>query len=753
MADFDPDAYLGTPQPAAGGSFNPDAFLKGSSAPPPAQNPLTSAWEAGAEGALSGASANWRDEIYGASRASGLPEIAGGFRAPIGAARLAYEHMTGQRGPATEEYERARDMMRERQAQLQKEHPYAYGAGEFGGAAATMLAGPAGAAETLGGRLAGAAVSGAGYGAAAGAGEGQGLEESLMGAGKGTLTGAGLGVAGAGALEALSPLGRQVGNVVRGIRDPDEEAARRVAAHMTSDFDRAGPSLTPEEIAAANAAGLPRALVDAGGESVRALARSAANTSPEARAALTEMSQARFEQQSPRIAGFIRDMTGGADATSDLERLQAAATRANRPAYRTAYEAGQDGIWNEELERLVSAPSVRKAMQNAVARGQDRAVVDGFGGFNPGVTFENGIMKFGQGKGVPPYPNMQFWDYTQRELRDMANAAKRSGANEEAGALTGLRRKLLSELDNEVPEFASARQGAAQFFGGENALEAGQNFVKSNANIGEARRALARMSPAERTLFARGYASNLADMIERAGNSRNVLNATFLNNSAAQQRTLMALGADRARQLEALLRAERVVDRARTGLGNSTTARQLAEMGLAGGATAGATGLLEQDFNPSHLLSAALMGGVLHRGAQVVDQRVARRVGEMLASSDPTVLARGVQAAARNPGIFNALRQATGAGARGGTELTQPAEKPSNGFKHGGSVDTPSEAKSQGAPPLITRKESHYSPTRGKPGHKCGVCVHYRKPNRCTEVGGVISPAGGCDWFEPTAQP
>ncbi len=127
-------------------------------------------------------------------------------------------------------------------------------------------------------------------------------------------------------------------------------------------------------------------------------------------------------------------MTGGGNATEDLERIQDVARRANRPAYRAAYAAGEDGLWTPELERLAGSPAVRHAMQNAVDRGRDRAVAEGMGAFNPGVTFENGIMQFGRGKGAPPYPNMQYWDYVQRELRDTQTAARRAGRNEEAGS-------------------------------------------------------------------------------------------------------------------------------------------------------------------------------------------------------------------------------------------------------------------------------------------------------------------------------
>ena len=739
-SEFDPSEFEA--YKAKSSEFDPNEFEEFKRSKP-------SALEAGATGLLQGATANWSDEMMAASAASGLPQVVPGTT-PIGAARLAWEHLTGQRGPATETYESTLKQLRERNKQLQKEHRVAYDTGEFGGAVTSMLLAPEARAATIPGRIASGVAQGTGYGALAGAGEGEGLKDTLKEAGTGALTGAGLGAVGAGAYEALAPVARQVGNVIRGVRNPDEEAARRIATHMTADWQRAGPSLTPEEIAAANAAGLPRAIIDAGDESTRALARSAANSSPEARAALQDMARDRFETQSPRVADFIRSITGGANAGADLETLQTAARQANRPAYQAAYKAGSGGVWNPEIERLVGAsPSIQQAMKNAVQRGADRSALDGMGAFNPSVTFENGVLKFRRGNGIPTYPDIQFWDYTQRELRDMASAAQRSGRNEEYGALTGLRRNLLGQLDNTVPEFAQARGGAARFFGADNALEAGENFVnyKPNArNDISMRQSLGKMSQAERELFARGYASKLADSVERAGDNRNLLNSAFLNNGPARQRTLVALGPQRAAQLEALLRAEAVVDRARTALGNSTTARQLMEMGLAGGATAGAESLLEQNFNPQHLITAALMGGVLHRGAQVVDQRVARRVGEMLASSDPTVLARGVQAAARNPALLNALRYATSAGARGATELINPSVNST--FKHGGAVNT-SKAKGlqAGMTAAQSRKASNYSSTRGVPSHHCGICEYFREKNSCSLVGGYIAKMGGCDWF------
>jgi hypothetical protein len=766
--------------------FDPDDYLKAANTPVTFDDlvPQYGAGESAFEGALKGASANWRDEIYGASKASGLPEWLGGLRAPVGAARLAYERymqpksitglVTGDmRGPIQKEYEKARDEMRAREAAMAQQHPYAFGAGELGGAAATMLAVPGSSAPTIAGRLGRSALTGAGYGALAGAGEGQGEEGMLAEGARGALTGAALGTVGAGAAELASPIVSRVANVYRGIRDPDLEAQRRIAAAVRADMNSTGSRFSPQEVIESDIAGTPRALLDTG-ETTRALGRSAANTSPEGRAALQEFVHERFEQQSPRIAAYIRDLTGGGNATEDLERIGDVARRANRPAYRAAYQAGESGLWTPELERLASSPAVRNAMQAAVQRGRDRAVAEGMGAFNPGVTFDNGIMQFGRGRGAPPYPNMQYWDYVQRELRDMQTVARRAGRNEEAGALGTLHRSLLAELDAANPAFARARQGAAQFFGAENALEAGQNFVRSSANIPEAQRALLRMSPAERQLFARGYASNLADAVERSGDNQNVINKTFFNSGAARSRTLLALGPDRAARLEALLRAERIVDRGRTALGNSTTARQLFEMGLAGGAGAGAEALLEQNFNPQHMLTAALTVGLARRGAQAIDQRVARRVGELLTSPDLSAIHRGIRLVTQNPRLLNALRRVTGAFAGAGTEAAETSGRASGGgASAGGANDETFLADCQRAGLSIsprarggrvrgelsdankaTHEEVGYVATTPFPKRRCSLCVKYIHSGQggpaCKKVASPINMHGFCKRFVTT---
>jgi hypothetical protein len=161
----------------------------------------------------------------------------------------------------------------------------------------------------------------------------------------------------------------------------------------------------------------------------------------------------------------MRQIVGGGGAVATRDALEQQAQRANRGNYAWAYGAGDRPIWSTKLEQLTSSDAVKDAMRDAVPRGRDRAVAEGFGGFNPGVSVDpSGILSFKRGPtGMPTYPNIQYWDYVQREMKDGISAAKRAGNNERASALTGLRNSLNAELDKQVPAFGNARRAARLF--------------------------------------------------------------------------------------------------------------------------------------------------------------------------------------------------------------------------------------------------------------------------------------------------
>lgn len=634
---------------------------------------------AGAMGALNSMSFGLSPAIAGLAEASGIPSEAKNpdeidinpIRPITGAAKLLHGWLTEHPDPEVKAaYQRGRESALNDERLAQEQHPYAFLAGQLGGAVATPALG-FGTGASVGARaLRGVTAGGIGGGlfdAGSAVSEDKTPSEIAKAGAKGAATGAALGAGGSVAADLIGKGGSKLMSIARGQRDSETEAARRVVDALRSDFETQGRKLGPEEIAAANAAGTPRSIVDTGGEKTRALMRSSANTSAEGRQAINELVQPRFEDQATRIAERVRAIAGGADAGKDLAAIESVGRKAKAPMYKKAYVAGDKPLWSPELERLMASDALPEALKGAVQRGRNRSVSEGLGGFNPKATVTpDGRLVFNKGAdGAPTYPNLQFWDYAQRELRDMAKKAQRTGADEEAGALFGLHKQLNKELDRLVPEFQAARATAATFFGAENALEAGQKFVMGSANIAEARKAFAKFSPAEKELFARGFASDLAEKIEKVGYNRDVLNSIFINTPLARQKIEMALGPSRAKELEALLRVESVIDQARKALGNSTTARQLAESGLAGGgAVAAFEGIKEHDFNPVHIVTAAITVGAARHGAKVIDEKVARRVGELLASNDPAVLAKGLKIVAGSPVYFDALRRVTGATTR-----------------------------------------------------------------------------------------
>ncbi len=577
---------------------------------------------------------------------------------------------------AGQAYNEARQAELESNQQAAEQHPYLYHGGEIGGVLATAAVPGLGAARgaTFAGRVLQAARAGGVSGTLTGAGsatsEGQSPTDVAIEAAKGGAVGTALGGAGGAVLETVGGLGRGVVNAVRGHTNTDTEAARRILAAHNADVAeavRAGEPaspFTPLQRQQMAEAGTPQGIVDAGGERTMALARSAANTSPRARRALTSLADRRFTQQADRVSGVVGGLTAG---PLDNEALQAAARHLNGAAYRRAEVEAErrfpNGINSPELERLSSRDAVLAAMHRAASSARDEEIATGGrGGFNAGVSTSNGVLRFQNRRGVAGYPGLTFWDYTQRELRGMIDEAQRAGNSTVARRLMALRRQLVNELDAAVPEFGAARGTARAFKGAEDAYEAGRNYVSMGRE--DMRAALRQMSAAEHELFARGFTQELIEKIDSVRDRVNVINQAFLSSRDAREKMQLALGPERAAELESFLRSEDIVDRLRQALGNSTTARQLHEIGAAGGASAVIDQALGGGFSISRIISAAFGAAILRQGGQMIDQRVATRVGEMLASGNPQLLAQGAQLVAGRPRLMNAMRLISNVGTR-----------------------------------------------------------------------------------------
>jgi hypothetical protein len=268
---------------------------------------------------------------------------------------------------------------------------------------------------------------------------------------------------------------------------------------------------------------------------------------------------------------------------------------------------------------------------------------------------ETGRMELRTDANGTALPNLQFWDTVKKNLDKVGTRDAQDFS-----------RVLRDHLDTQIPAYAEARAGAAHFFGASDALEAGQKFVTSKMDNAAARNALAKMSPTERKLFQDGFVSQYQAMLNEVGDRRNILNK-IADSPAARERLEIAMGREKAAEFEALQRVEGIMDLARKAVtGNSTTARQLAELGLAGGAY-GFSGGASNPLDPSAMFNAALVYGAA-RGRNKINEGLSRRVAEMLASNDPQVLLRGVKVITKSREMFNALRAADRGLARVGGE-------------------------------------------------------------------------------------
>jgi len=329
-------------------------------------------------------------------------------------------------------------------------------------------------------------------------------------------------------------------------------------------------------------------------------------------------------------------------------------------------------------------------MRKAVSSGKDRDAVMGLGGFNPKVSVTpDGRVVFNRGaNGIPTYPNLQYWDQVKRELDAVANVSKRAGDNERADLAGRMAKVLRNELDARVPGYSDARGIAEKYFGESNALEAGRALAGKKMDPEEVKSILRQMKPDERALFQEGYASDLANrVIGSMKDTTNITKGNGLMQSPNERKMAAAIfGPGGVAQINARMYLETIMDGARQAMGNSTTARQLIEAGLAGGVASG----LYSGWDPSTMAqSAGALAGArigaskfLSEEAKVglksmigkVDARTARRVAELLTSDDPNLLRQGYQMAAKSNAIMEGLRNiARRVALTGQTAASRPA--------------------------------------------------------------------------------
>lgn len=267
------------------------------------------------------------------------------------------------------------------------------------------------------------------------------------------------------------------------------------------------------------------------------------------------------------------------DAISTVDRLIADRQAAAEPLYLDAYTKAMPQ--NGRVDAALNTPAGQAAWKKAETLAA-----------NEGIPID------------PTKPTVRALDLTKRSLDDMIESAKRSGSNNEARVLTGVKNLLLSGVDAAVPEYAQARQAFASHAALQDAFETGQSLFERKMNPSQVAQAMKGMTDGEKALMQEGARSAIADLMGTARNDALKVRQVF-DQGYNREKLAQVIGKDQADALISDLGNEATFARTRDVVtGNSETeARRAARVDIQGADTEKA-GIIRSILN-AHVGDAA----------------------------------------------------------------------------------------------------------------------------------------------------
>lgn len=428
------------------------------------------------------------------------------------------------------------------------------------------------------------------------------LGESLKGAG----IGAGLGLVAPGLGNLV---GRGVSSVVSKLRGPTatQSAFTRAAtadgvADVPAQLSKLGPDAMPMDLG-------PNLQRQAG-----ALAASPGEAQQTVRSAIAQ----RQAGAGTRISESLDNALGQpVDTIAVADDIIAQRSAAAKPLYDAAY--AKPVPFTKELEETLTRPAVASALKNA----QGMAANEGI----PSQQWFANIADDGTVT-IKNVPDVRQLDLTKRALDDKISTAVRGGNNNEARILTQLRDKLVSQVDNAVPEYAAARKAFSGPSAVLDAMDEGKSVFSKTMTPSELRTKLLKMDDAQKEAFIQGGRASIADIMGTARNDALAARNTFASGYNKEKLELL-VGKEQANKMLGALDAEAAFTKTRDVVtGNSETeARSAArqDVGLKGDKP----GFIRNAFNLRFGDAAAdvgdkIIGGARNAAQQARNEELAR---------------------------------------------------------------------------------------------------------------------------------
>jgi hypothetical protein len=520
-----------------------------------------------------------------------------------------------------------------------RRHPVASTIAELAGALPTAALPMGGAARGVGllSKIGRGALGGAEAGAIYGAGTADGdVGDRAAGAVEGAATGAAIGTVLPAATSAIRTVAKPVINAFRARINPAGYAAEKVTERV------ANQGRTVDQVAGridrAAQRGQNLTVADAGGDSVRDLARTATNVPGPARNRITAKVNIAQMSQGERLKTAIGDLFSDPNAyQATKESIIADRASAAKPYYDAAYR--QPVPYTRQLEEALNTPAGKAGLAAARQNSLNRR--------EPWAQWFASIDDAGNIIDKRRVPDTRALDEVKRVLDRMVEDAKapadgspfaKARATPKSIAIQTVRDDLVKFLDRENPAYAKARSVALDNIQADDALEFGRNALTTDARVVAKR--MAGLTPAQRQLAQIGAAEALRAKIDKAGYTNNAVLRIF--NSRDQLNGLKALfgGTENFNRFRSMIFNEARRTKTRAAVtGNSTTARQIADMNEAGQAS-------EVVSAGKHIAHGNFVGGALAavtaglRRLGGLTPKVADEIGKMLMTGDPVKVRR-----------------------------------------------------------------------------------------------------------------
>jgi hypothetical protein len=579
-------------------------------------------------------------------------------------------------------YDAALQTARENENILQKQHPWATGAGQAVGGVATALAlrnmpGMTPAA-TMPGKIAQGALIGGATGGAYGFGGGEGgFVSRLQSAIAPTITGGALGAA-------FPPMayGAATGinlakNLLR-ISGPESRAVSLIG--KAAERDAVPSSDIPLAIQSAGAKGVPLAPVDLGPNLTR-LGRTVETIPGKGSGLATDFLLDRQAGQGGRLVNQVKNFISDPDQFwMSMDTLNQTRRLAAAPLYDSAYAKPAVDVWSPEIAGLMRRPSMKAAYQQAAKI----AAEEGRDPKELGLVFDaagDPVFLTGADKdGL--IPSTQTMDYIKRGLDDVVEQFrdKTTGKlvlDEGGRAINNTRAKFVELLRTGNPDYAKALDAWAGPSHAMDVLSRARDWAHGDVEV--SKKAFDALSPADQDLMRLGAARELKKLIDSGDDGVNKVRRIF--GSQAKRDFLQMLFPDATswEKFSAIMGAEnQIAKNAQIIGGGSPTARIQAEQ-------ADTANVLMERFVTGGSRGAGMeLVRRAFQGARGIDEATGAELAKRLFTTDPaaanalaselaTLVGRSARRlTVRQQTIINFL---TGANAAGSPLLPKPGDQ------------------------------------------------------------------------------